>query len=114
MPETVQEFLRRIEPRQVDSKGKRKYVEESRLHNFAAIKEVLTTGGATMGSYLEVLRLVRAVAKHHHADVDAVWRRVRRFRGRSLEQAGTPDPYKQLELPLPQQYQLNSSPKHRA
>jgi hypothetical protein len=98
MPETVLEFLRRIEPRQVDSKGKPKYVPDSRLRNFAAIKEVLTTGG----TIIDYRGLSFAVAERHGADKEVVWRRVRRFRERSLEQSRTPDPYRQLELPLPE------------
>jgi hypothetical protein len=42
MPQTVSEYLRRIEPREVGSKGRYKPVPEPRKRAFAATKQVLT------------------------------------------------------------------------
>ena len=41
-PPTVHEYLRRIEPCEVDSRGRKKQVPEPRKRAFAATKEVLT------------------------------------------------------------------------
>lgn len=43
---TAADFLRRIEPRQVDNRGRWKPVPEARLRAFEAVKDVLTTTGA--------------------------------------------------------------------
>jgi hypothetical protein len=90
---TVHEYLRRIEPRQVDSKGRWKEVPESRLRAFAAVEEVLRAGGAT-ADYRKAVAATCAAALRHGAEIKAVWRHVRRCRDQIHKQA------EQLKLPF--------------
>jgi hypothetical protein len=92
MPPTVQEFLRCIEPRQVDSKGRYKSVPESRLRTFAATKEVLTAAPTDLR---HAVALTLAAAARHGAEAKDVWRHVRRYRAQTHPQA------EQLQLPIP-------------
>ena len=91
MPQTVSEYLRRIEPREVDSKGRYKPVPESRKRTFAATKEVLT---ATPTDLRHAVALTLAAAARHGAQVKDVWRHVRRYRDQDHYQA------EQLKLPI--------------
>jgi len=88
---TVREYLHRIEPREVDSKGRYKQVPESRLCAFAAIKEVLTAAPTDLR---QAVALALAAASRHGADVKDVWRHVRRYRDQTHNQA------EQLKLPF--------------
>jgi hypothetical protein len=93
LPQTVHEYLRRIEPREFDSKGRYKPVPEPRLRAFAAAKEVLLAGGG-VADYRATVALSLAAAARHGAEGKAVWRLIRRYR----EQ--TRDYGEQLKLPL--------------
>jgi hypothetical protein len=90
---TIHEFLRRIEPRQVDSRGRWKEVPQSRLRAFAAVKEVLCAGGGS-ADYRRAVAATCAAAVRHEARVQDVWRHVRRYRDRLHYQA------EQLKLPI--------------
>jgi hypothetical protein len=91
MPQTVQEYLRRIEPREVDSKGRYKPVPEPRKRAFAAAKEVLT---ATPTDLRHAVALTLAAAARHEAEIKDVWRHVPRYRDQIHNQA------EQLKLPM--------------
>jgi hypothetical protein len=91
---TIHEYLRRIEPRQVDSRGRWKEVPQSRLRAFAAVKEVLCAGGGS-ADYRWAVAATCAAAARHEARVKDVWRHVRRYRDQIHNQAE-----QQLTLPL--------------
>jgi hypothetical protein len=77
MPPTVHEYLRRIEPREVDSQGRYKRVPEPRRRAFAATKEVLTAAPTDLRL---AVALTLAAAARHGAETKDVWRLVRRYR----------------------------------
>jgi hypothetical protein len=91
MPPTVHEYLRRIEPREVDSKGRYKPVPEPRKRAFAATKEVLTAAPTDLR---QAVALTLAAAARHGAETKDVWRLVRRYRDQVHNQA------EQLVLPI--------------
>jgi hypothetical protein len=95
MPQTVAEYLRRIEPREVDSRGRLRDVPESRLRAFAAAREVLRAGGGS-ADYRRAVAMTVAAAARHGAEGKAVWRLVRRFREQNHNWG------EQLTLPLPE------------
>jgi hypothetical protein len=90
MPPTVHEYLR-IEPCEVDSKGRYKQVPEPRKRAFAATKEVLTAAPTDLR---QAVALTLAAAARHGAETKDVWRLVRRYRDQVHNQA------EQLVLPI--------------
>ena len=90
MPPTVQEYLRRIEPCEVDSRGRYKPVPEPRKRAFVATKEVLTAAPTDLR---QAVALTLAAAAHG-AEIKDVWRLVRRYRDQVHNQA------EQLVLPI--------------
>jgi hypothetical protein len=91
MPPTVHEYLRRIEPCEVDSRGRYKQVPEPRKRAFAATKEVLTAAPTDLRL---AVALTLAAAARHGAETKEVWRLVRRYRDHIHNQA------EQLILPI--------------
>ena len=64
------DFLRKIEARQVDRRGRHKPVPESRLRSFAGAREVK----AATADYADAVAATVAAANRHGADVGDVWR----------------------------------------
>jgi hypothetical protein len=91
---TVQEYLQRHNPVYRKRNGRWVIGSETRQRTFAAVKEVLLSGGG-VADYRAAVALAVAAAPRHGAEPKAVWRLVRRFREQSHKQA------EQLELPLP-------------
>jgi hypothetical protein len=91
MPPAVHEYLRRIEPREVDSKDRYTQVPEPRKRAFAATKEVLTAAPTDLRL---AVALTLAAAARHGAETKDVWRLVRRYRDQVHNQA------EQLDLPI--------------
>jgi hypothetical protein len=88
------DYLRKIEPRQVDNRGRYKPVPESRLRTFAAAREVLTNNKMTTATLAAAVAITTTAAHKHGADVGQVWKLVRRYRELIHEHA------EQLTLPL--------------
>ena len=76
---SVRDYLAKIEPRQVDNRGRLKLVAESRLKAFAAAREVLIAGVGS-GDYVTAVAASVTAAKRHGADAGEVWRLVRKWR----------------------------------
>jgi hypothetical protein len=87
MPPTVDEYLRRIEPREVDSKGRYKPVPEPRKRAFVATKEVLTAAPTDLR---QAVALTLAASARHGAEIKDVWRHVHRYRDQVHNQAEQP------------------------
>jgi hypothetical protein len=93
MPQTVDEYLRLINPVYRNRHGRWIIGSESRQRTFNAVKEVLLSGGGAADLRSAVALTVRA-APRHGAEVKAVWRHVRRCRHQMRNQA------EQLKLPI--------------
>jgi hypothetical protein len=93
MPQTVQEYLRCIEPVYQKRNGRWVIGSESRQRTYAAVKEVLLAGGGVADYRVAVALAVKA-APRHGAEIKAVWRHIRRYRDLSRDQA------EQLKLPI--------------
>ncbi len=92
MPQTVSEYLQRINP--VYRRGGRWVIgSESRQRTFAAVKEVLLAGGGAV-DLRSAVSLSVAAAPRHEAEIRDVWRHVRRYRDLIHNQA------EQLKLPI--------------
>jgi hypothetical protein len=90
---TVQKYLQGINPVYRKRDGRWVIGSEARQRTFAAVKEVLLSGGG-VADYRSAVALALAAAPRHGAEPKAVWRLVRRYRALSHYQA------EQLELPL--------------
>jgi hypothetical protein len=93
MPQTVDEYLRSINPVYRKRNGRWVIGSESRQRTFAAVKEVLLAGGG-VADYRAAVTLTLAAAPRHGAEGKDVWRHVRRYRAQTHPQA------EQLKLPI--------------
>jgi len=93
MPQTVDEYLRSINPVYRNRDGRWVIGSESRQRTFAAVKEVLLSGGG-VADFHSAVALSLGAAPRHGAEVKDVWRHVRRYRDLIQNQA------EQLEFPI--------------
>lgn len=91
---SLADYLRKIEPRQVDNRGRYKPVPESRLRAFAAAREVLTNNNMGTTALAAAVAITTPAAHKHGADIAQVWKLVRRYRELLYDHA------EQLRLPL--------------
>jgi hypothetical protein len=83
---TVAEYLRRINPVYRQRNGRWVVGSESRQRTFKAVVGVLLAGGGVADFPTAVALTVKA-APRHGAEIQAVWRHVRRYRKQTHKQA---------------------------
>jgi hypothetical protein len=93
MPQTVDEYLRSINPVYRKRNGRWVVGSESRQRTFRAVKEVLLAGGG-VSDLRSAVALTLGAAPRHGAEVKDVWRHVCRYRDQTHNQA------EQLKLPI--------------